>query len=281
MEYAIYPMKTISMSQIYSTGHKAWDCNGQDKGKDYWYPPCRIKVLAVFPYGPTGFFNTVLFGTCDENGEPAAVMCEDGVARILTIGCTHIDTEDWNTFNYVAGETIFDPADGKPCYREGFTGLDPNNPKHGNHVHMDVGEGWQYEKVKIDGGWHLKNTMLPDGRTLIGNTFHQLEGFNTIGNAGTQGVTFKKVTSRIVDEKPPFALEGAYLKAEQQKFRVRKSPVSGAEVAMVNIGQSAEIKEFLGIQSDGYQWAKVYQEEQDISGYSQIDTNKCYTVIAA
>lgn len=288
MEYAIFPIKKISISQAYSTSHKAWDCNGDGKGKDDWYAPCRIKVLALFPRSTTGFYNTVLFGTCDENGNEAKVMCEDGVARVLTIGCTHIDTENWESFNYEVGH-IYEA--GTVCYKEGFEGLDSNNDAHGNHVHMDVGEGWQYQRVKIDGGWHLNNTMLSDTKTLIGNTFYKLEGFNEEINGDTKGYTFTTVTSRTVEgdetEEPSTtptpeetsSITGYGLYVNKLGLKIRTEPNSSSEsLITVPVGGELKIRKFLdGFQSDGYQWAAT--EYNGYKGYSQIDTNGYYTVV--
>lgn len=50
MEYAIFPMKTISISQGYSSAHKAFDCNGSsgDRAtKNYWYAPYTLKILKL------------------------------------------------------------------------------------------------------------------------------------------------------------------------------------------------------------------------------------------
>jgi hypothetical protein len=262
MEYAIFPMRVISISQRYTTGHCAWDLTGSDTGIDYWHAPCRVRVLRIMPYDRPGTYaNTVLFGSCDGEGQPAKVMCEDGVARILTFACTHMDSVD--KFGLEVDKVY---ESGTICYQEGSTGK-----ASGNHVHMEVAEGWQTTKPQApDGQWLLPNL------TNIANVFYRYKDWNVIGNHGANGYTFKEVSSRIVDSTPPITLEGAYLKAERQKFRVRNSPVSGTEIAMVEIGQTAEIKEFLGIQSDGYQWAKV--KYNGILGYSQIDTYKAYLI---
>lgn len=292
MEYAIFPMKKMSISQAYSTSHKAWDCNGDGKGKDYWYAPCRIKVLALFPRKTTGFYNTVLFGTCDENRNEAAVMCEDGVARVLTFGCTHIDTEDYDNFSYEVNHVY---EAGEPCYREGFEGLSSDNDLHGNHVHMDVGLGWQYKKEKIDGGWHLNDTMLSDTKTLIGNTFYKLEGFNDDSDVNTKGYTFTTVTSRTVsgsgtveptptptptpDTTEKISITGYGLYVNKLGLKIRTEPNSSSEsLITVPVGKELKIRKFLdGFQSDGYQWAAT--EYDGNVGYSQIDTNGYYTVV--
>ena len=183
MQYAIYPMRTISISQRFHDKHKAWDLNGEDTGIDYWYAPCRVKVLAIYPIDTTGFYNTVLFGSCDENGNPAEVMCEDGVARVLTFGCTHMNSVQ--KFGLTVNKIY---QSGERCYCEGNTGLGST----GNHVHMDVAEGWQYKKQKYDGQWLLPNLVN------IANVFHQLKGWNVVRNLN--GYTFKEVESREVPE---------------------------------------------------------------------------------
>ena len=299
MEYAIFPMQTISISQIYTKeSHRAWDINGPDKGKHWWHAPCRIKVLAVFPYDfvkKEGFYNTVLFGSCDENGNPAEVMCEDGVARVLTFGCTHMDEADFNSMNYQTGNQY---ASGTPCYCEGFTGLNPNNPKHGNHVHMDVAVGWHYKREKDETGFYHfpeEDLLRADKETtIIGNCFYQLQDFNTVGNEGTQSYTFAMVTSRTVDgetsapdptpepEEPvteTFDITGYGLYVNKLGLNIRSEPnANSTKLVTVDVGEELKIREFLhGFQSDGYQWAST--EYNGHKGYSQIDTHGYYTVL--
>lgn len=184
IQYAIFPMKTISISQRYHDKHKAWDLNGEDTGIDYWYAPCRVKVLAMFRYKETGLYNTVLFGSCDLIGNPTAVMCEDGIARVLTFGCTHMNS--LHKFDLQVGKIY---ESGERCYCEGKTGLST-----GNHIHMDVAEGWQYKRIKYnDGQWLLPNL------TNIANIFYQLKDWNA--EKKLNGYTFKLVQHRAVDDK--------------------------------------------------------------------------------
>ncbi len=178
MEYVIFPMRTISISQRFWSKHKAWDLNGEDRGIDFWYAPCKVKVLAMFDINKTGFYNTVLFGSCDEFGNPKAVLCADNVERVLTFGCTHMNT--LNRFKLEVGKIY---NSGEKCYMEGNAGI-----SYGNHVHMDVAEGWQYRRTKRNGQWLLSN--LVD----ISKIFYQLEGWNEIRNSN--GYNFLKVSSR-------------------------------------------------------------------------------------
>ena len=127
--------------------------------------------------------------------------------------------------------------------------------------------GWQYEKQSDH---YLKDTLLSDGKT--------------VGFQGTQGYTFKEVSSRKVENSeptppvtPPSTNTDLKLVATKQAFRIKSSVVSGSIITTIAVGGSALITEFLGIQSDGYQWVKV--NYNGTSGYSQLDTYNCYTII--
>lgn len=275
MEYAIYPMKTISISQIYSESHCAWDIVGEDTKIENWYAPCRVKVLNILPYNRPGTFaNTVLFGSCDKNGNEAAVMCQDGIARVLTFACTHMN--DINQFGLQIGKIY---ESGEACYQEGNTGI-----SYGNHVHMEVAEGWQTTKSESEKQWLLPNL------TNIANVFSMLKGWNVIGGEfGANGYTFKEVSSRSdgnqdsgstgdsLTEILNNGLNGVYLVAKNTPFRVRSNPVNGTELAMVPTGGEASIISFRnGFESDGYQWAQVYYKGQ--LGYSQLDLKDDYLI---
>lgn len=184
MQRMIFPMKTISISQRYHDSHKAWDMNGEDTGIDYWYAPCRVKVLAMFAYTKTGFYNTVIFGTCDEEGNPAEIMMEDGTTKVLSISCTHMSSLD--KFGLEVGKIY---ESGERCYCEGNLGLGST----GNHVHMGISEGWQTEIIKYpDGKWYMPNIMNP------ANVFCKLRDWNVVRNLN--GYTFKEVESREVED---------------------------------------------------------------------------------
>lgn len=296
MEYAIFPMQTISISQAYKeASHRAWDINGADTGKNWWYAPCRVKVLAIFPYNfvtKTGFYNTVLFGSCDESGNQAEVMCEDGVARVLTFGCTHMDEAEFNSMNYQVGNQY---ASGTACYCEGFTGLDENNPLHGNHVHMDVAVGWHYQRIYDETNhYHFPEEYLlrEDGGTIIGNCFHQLNGFNTVGNQGTGIYSFSSVSSRTVPNSEESeddtndegstnstSITGYALYTSKAGVNIRTAPnTTSTIVTTVPKGNELKIKRFIdGFQTDNWQWAEVYYNGYE--GYSRVETLNSYTVV--
>ena len=91
--------------------------------------------------------------------------------------------DDYKAMGYYNGQ-IF--ASGVKCYKEGTKGLST-----GNHVHLEVTEGWQTKKSYQNGQFLLNNIS-----DVIKNVFYQLEGFNYEKNLN--GYTFKKVTSRTV-----------------------------------------------------------------------------------
>lgn len=291
MEYAIFPMKTISISNRYSDAHKAWDLNGDSPTfgeRTEWYAPCTVRVNQVSHYTgkPTSYRNTVIFGSCDKDGNEAKVMCEDGVARVLTFACTHMDEEPFNamysytgnTGKYKVGDVI---PSGTPCYSEGFTGLDINIEGHGYHVHMEVGMGWQYK----ESGSYLPNLLDENKKPLIPNVFYQLSGFNHDGNQGSNGYTFKTVSSRTYSDEPipPTNSTGVYLQGVLGGFNVRpNSNGTGIPLVTVPVGSKATILEFMPgfiSASDGnsYQWAKV--KYGNYIGYAQLDLHQDYKIV--
>lgn len=88
-------MKNVSISRRAfkpGTTHanlNAIDINGEDRSKEYGRAPCRCRVLKILPITSTGYANTIIFGSCDTNGQPAQVMCADGVPRVLSFAFTH------------------------------------------------------------------------------------------------------------------------------------------------------------------------------------------------
>lgn len=186
MEYCIFPMRIINITQraLDSFSHKnleAWDIAGKDTGIESAYAPCTCKVLSILSYSKTGFSNTVFFGSCDANGNPAKVLTNNGTARILTFALSHDnDISDISVGQiYKSGEKIYD---------EGTCG-----PATGNHIHLEVGEGWQYKKVKrADGVYSIPNIVH------IEDVFFMLKGWNEIKRAN--GYTFKEVESRVIFE---------------------------------------------------------------------------------
>ncbi len=168
------PMKYVSVSQIENSqyNHKgllALDMNGMDAQQDYGRAPCRVKVLAILDKETTTMNNTVLFGSCDEQGNQVKVLLNDGTKEVVTIAMTHINT--LNKFDLKVGK-IYEQLD--ICYLEGMTGN-----ATGNHIHFEVGKGWQTKKVKrSDGIWALQDLIS------LKNCFCLLKGYHEVCNLG-------------------------------------------------------------------------------------------------
>ncbi len=301
MEYAIFPLKNIGISQRYSDGHRALDIYGANTGTEEWFAPCTVKVLAIQRYNDvnrTGFRNNVYFGTCDANGNKTAVMCEDGISRVLTFACTHMDgakkldvanrklvdnTTDWFAYYGLTVGKVF--SSGQACYREGFAGLEVSNTNHGNHVHMDVGLDWQYEKVEVSPEvWHLNNLVRPaseGGGPYIANTFHRLKDWNV--DVNLNGYTFAEVNSRIMNDGPVNPNTGIYLQGVLGGFNIRpNSNGTGTALTTVPKGSKAAILGFepgfiLGSDGKYYQWAKVQYGTK--TGYAQLDLHLDYKIV--
>lgn len=183
VEYAIFPQKVINITQRANGAfsHKnlqAWDLADIDSNIQQAFAPCTVIVLAK----PTSNANTVLFGSCDEQGNPRAVMTENGTKRILTFALTHDD--------YIGDIKIGEIyRSGEKIYDEGKAGK-----ATGNHIHIEVAEGWQYKKITDKYGHYRIVNIVP-----IADIFYQLNGWNEIKNANYY--TFKEVEDRFYIEK--------------------------------------------------------------------------------
>lgn len=170
-------MKNVSISRkAFSVStHKtlnAIDINGKDTTREYGRAPCRCKVLKVLPISSTGFANTVLFGTCDEFGRPANVLCADGQERVLTFAFTHDDKIRVKESQIVEQNEV--------VYMEGKTGN-----ATGNHIHLEVGQGWQYKKIKDKNGNFCLTNLL-----YAYKVFWLKEGWHKVVNFGLNGYKF-------------------------------------------------------------------------------------------
>ena len=180
MERPLFPMTYVSISQrAFTNGsHKnleAIDINGIDTGIDYGRAPCYVKVLAVLEKSKTGFNNTVLVGTCNSKGQKAAVLCADGIERVLTFAYTHD--------NYIGDIKVGKVyKQWEVFYHEGTTGK-----ATGNHIHLEIGLGWQYKKYKDSyGNWCLKDLISCD-KVFWLNDDHK------IVNRGLNGYVFPRM----------------------------------------------------------------------------------------
>lgn len=246
MEYAIFPMQSINITNRYSSSHNAWDLGGEGWAtKEYWRAPCRVKVLKILT--PPNGSNTVLFGTCNEAGNQERVLCEDGIARILTFACTHMDSID--RFGLAEGKIYHS---GEVCYQEGEFGN-----TQGNHVHMEVAEGWQYEKEWVNGQYILKNMT-----DVIKNVFYRLDGWNI--DVDLNGYTFKSVSSRSV----PYLR----MRVNAGTVELKTDVVSGNVITGITAGNSFNV---IGLYSwnapDGYKWG--YGKYNNSEGFFRYNPN--------
>ena len=273
IEYAIFPQKIINITQRANSpfSHanlQAWDIADIDNKVQQAFAPCTVKVLAK----PTSNANTVLFGTCDEHGSTTAVMTENGM-RILTFGFTHDDYIGNIEIGriYKSGEKIYD--EGKAGYATG------------NHIHLEVASGWQFEKITdVYGHYRLRNI------TSIANIFYRLKGWNEIKNAN--GYTFTEVNQRFTESENDMPLK---IVARTQKLAIRETmtfttkkvvdydpftdkavvrtrpSATGKIIHILGIGQSVDIiAPIPGIAKDGWQWFSVNYNGK--TGYCQYDS---------
>lgn len=189
MTRPLFPMKNVSISRrafVKGTTHEhlnAIDINGESTGKEYGRSPCRCKVLKILPFSSTGFANTVIIGTCDENGNQEKVLCADGQERVLSFAYTH-DNSIRVKLNQIVNQLDI-------VYMEGTTGN-----ATGNHIHFEIGEGWQYTKVKNSyGDYSLKNLLYAYNVLWLDSSYHQ------IVNYGLNGYTFKYLENEIIELK--------------------------------------------------------------------------------
>ena len=257
MQRLIYPMKTISFSQLeYSQySHKnipAVDMTGEDSGIDVCYAPCDMKVIGIRAY-PS---NTVYFGSLEK------VECADGIVRQVTIAMTHMN----DISKFKVGQ-IFKA--GAICYKEGTAGQ-----ATGNHLHLEIANGLHASKeyVTIDGKryWRFseKDALKPT------SVFFALEGWNKTRNL--MGVNLiwcdnRNFTPKEYDMKlKMYTAKGTQAVRETISFK-NKTP-NGKLLAIIPKGnKEAIITGFIeGIQKDGYQWVSV--DYNGILGYCQWDS---------
>lgn len=218
MQYTIFPMKTVNITQGANSGYshanlEAWDMAGEDSGIDFWYAPCRIKVLSINPV--KGFANTVFFGSCDEQGKPCSVLINTQEAKVLTFSCTHMNDQGLKKYQLEVGKIV---QSGEVCYQEGTKGN-----ATGNHIHMEVAEGWQTTKHKRkDGIWETEGIIDISSVFFLLNNFHKVK--NT-GNVDFQWINEREKIQESIEEeqrKVLDALKETALKIIRQFLFFRK-----------------------------------------------------------
>lgn len=111
--------------------HNAYDLAGMDVGIDKLIATYEYEVIAVLPYGSTGYANTVLF--YDKEND-------------VTLAMTHIN-------NLLSSHKVGHVYKyGDIMYLEGTKGN-----ASGNHIHLEIGKGRQTTKPKdSNGNYSLK-----------------------------------------------------------------------------------------------------------------------------
>lgn len=184
MQKLIYPMKIISFTQLENSqgSHKgllAIDMNGKDEGIEDAFAPCDLKVLAV-SYSA----NTVYFGSTEK------VLCADGKERFVTLAFTHDDDIADNVKAMKEGKIY---KSGEVCYQEG------KKNAGGNHVHIEVAEGYVTTKAKKSSGYYGFADNVALKPTAV---FFALKGWNSLREGYTEKVTYKWTYGREVSTVP-------------------------------------------------------------------------------
>lgn len=242
MEYAIFPMQVINVTQRHYTAGshknlKAIDIAGKDTGIESAFAPFTCKLL-----NKAGS-NTAYFGSCDLQGNQAQVMCEDGVARVLTIALTHD-----NVVSDIKIGQIF--RTGEKFYDEGTYGN-----ATGNHIHLEVAEGWQTIKKTINKVYQLPDALFPH------QIFFTLKGWNSIKKAN--GYIWKEVTTRgetstgVIDYPTYTPKEGTAVNITANNVRIRSNPGTSANVIGVAPVGEYSIEQITIDLIDGYNWCKA------------------------
>ena len=226
-EYAIYPMEEVYITQgqggtgSHRPDTKAWDIATRIRTSDdrykRAYAPTTCKVLG---FDKVSRANAVLFGTCDEQGNPKKVRCKDGIDRVLTYALLHDDYIE----NLKVGQ-IF--KTGEYLYNQGMAG-----GATGPHIHMEVAEGWQYERENREGApsRQIKNAID------LSKVFYLLDNWNYIFDAN--GETFKTVKSRNIEEKKPDNCEE--IKKENESLKVANKDLTEKNNELIKINQNLQ-----------------------------------------
>ena len=157
----LFMMKHLNISQGRYGGysHKtnnAYDLVGKDRGIDDFIATCTLEVIGVYKFNYVtrqGFANTVHLYDRENN---------------ITLALTHM-----NSLPHYIGQ-VFKPGD--VCYSEGTAGR-----ATGNHIHFEIGKGWQPKKIIKDNEYKLANQIniedyfYIDGSIKLMNTLYNFE----------------------------------------------------------------------------------------------------------
>lgn len=225
----------------------ALDLAGSNSGIDPYYnfeEDTCFYCSGAFGTRSTG--NTRFFVSCDELGRQKKVLCADGKERVVTLALTHSE-KDFQLYKIYKPNEIL--------YREGTAGY-----ATGNHVHLEVAEGYQKTKYKDTklGVWRMPNEFDPRKAFFIDE--------NRTKVVSTHGLTFKHCKGTKVEDDDM----KVYFKPVKDNVRLRSKPVNGSVLTYIYTGNRAEVLDFTGrIESDGYEWVKVRYGK--FTGYCQMD----------
>lgn len=188
-----FGMHHLNISQLpggsYSHKNLALDLCGSDRGIDFYFAKCCAWKCIAGPWG----FGTYFFIPCDSKGNHIPVMCADGKQRKVTLALTHSEKKYVKT---TVGKIY---AKNQPMYEEGMNGKASNPAISGNHIHLEIAEGYKTTKVKDSklGLFTMGNELNPL------NVIYVLDGYTTVVN--TRGATLKHTKSEVTVLKEKYA----------------------------------------------------------------------------
>ena len=263
------------MSQYSHYGTGAVDYVPQAGTESPIYAPCNLKVKYTPTINTTNSLentNTIMFESTE------AVEFADGTTAILAISLAHMSDVKYTSMNCASWTTSTTFNKGDVIYYTGSKG----GGSTGIHVHVRLAKGtfispWthvnSYTVLNTTGTTPMQSddTFYADDMTI---TYNSNSSYASASNFNWKFTT--PDSEGDGEDGGNDELTGVYLCATRQAFRVRTSPVNGSIITTITTGNSVPIIEFLGKQSDNYQWVKVNYNGTE--GYSQLDTYNCYTV---
>ena len=234
--------------------------------------------------------NTIVFQSKENVLIPAR-----SAAVPICFRCSHMESSEYSSIITGVGQS-FDQ--GEICYYAG--GRSGTTDGHfTNHIHLEFaigtftgfeqlasGEGFVIKQMTVnttDSNPHIcfnEAAFIKPG-TVVNinggddNPNYYVNRFVLTLTSGVSDTLLNFYSNKIGIPESPTST-GYYLNTTNQQVTIRTSVVNGQIVTTVPVGNSLEIIEFLGIQSDNYQWAKTKYGTN--IGYSQIDTHGAYTI---
>ena len=249
MEYAVYPLRDIKISQKHDEGNhiphwapegqvdsdKPWDEASTDSGRSAFCSPNAYKIVEVMGVDPSPWDNTVRLETVNPVKIP---YCEEPV--ILEVTLTHINEDNLRQL-YVGQiinpyeEVIFEGNDGQAT---------------GNHFHMTANIGQYYGCLE---NANHKWCFVYDKALTPPEAFYIDPYFNRI--LDTRGYEFQAIPNETVGEPVDRNTKVDQINVKIDNLNARKDPsLSADRLGFMNMG-------FYNIEgsteADGYTWYKV------------------------